>query len=274
MDGGRCAFTVGKRSMFTPLGWFKKHQEYAFPFPFFLQAGVNRVHVEVIGKSEPDWDGSWYEILDCFVPKDPYTSWTHPILFANVNNQDWINIFIKEVVGVVKKYEIDAVHVDATPYDMARRLLDSLKEELKGVVIGGENLETLWDLGYWTFCQNARQSLTGYLEFTYGTCEQGSLPDRSRVDELFSWLDNTSPVCKFLNGYVRFYPHLCAADAFVPTGKVCNTFPFRLSPRSEEDLWKTIRCARRLGYIPALRVNYRQYGLDGQTRKAIQELGG
>ena len=273
IGGARCKVTIGRRSMLTPPGWFKEHDEYVFPFPFLLRTGVNRVSVEIPDECEPLWNGSWYEIYRCFIPKDPYASWTHPILLADVNNEDWVRIFVKEVAKTVRKYEVDAVHVDATPYDTARKLLDELRRELPDIPFGGETLETLWDLGFWTFCQNARQSLTGYLNVACGTCQQGSLPDRSRIDELYGWLDNPSPVRDFLNDYIRFYPHLCAADAFVPVGKVCNTFPSRLSPRSSDELWKTLRDARRLGYIPALRVNYREHGLDEQTRRAIRELG-
>ena len=69
------------------------------------------------------------------------------------------------------------------------------------------------------------------------------------------------------------YPHLCAANGFVPTGKVCNIFPKRQIPGRKEELWRVLRNAKRLGYVPGLRLNYRDYGLDEDAAKAIREIG-
>ena len=81
-------------------------------------------------------------------------------------------------------------------------------------------------------------------------------------------------MCDFARDYIRTYPHLCAVNAFVPVGKVCNTFPPRLMPMRIEEQWRVLRDAKRLGYIPTMRVNFREYGLDGETVKAIEELTG
>ena len=93
------------------------------------------------------------------------------------------------------------------------------------------------------------------------------------LPELHDWLDKVSPVCDFAWDYIRTYPHLCAINAFVPVGKICNTFPARQIPARTEEHWRVLRDAKRLGYIPALRVNFREYGLDEETVKAIRELG-
>ena len=106
----------------------------------------------------------------------------------------------------------------------------------------------------------------------HGTRQQASIPDRSKISALYQWLNKTSSVADFVGDYIRIYPHLCAADAFVPVGKVCNTFPARLSPRDPRELWKVLRDAKRLNYIPGLRLNYRKYGLDPETEKAVKEI--
>jgi len=268
----RVKFTIDHRSMSTPPGWFKTHIEYDFPFPFLLKPGANRVHIEVMGDIEPDWSESWYKIRYSFIPLNAYISWTYPILLADMNNPEWIKIFVDEVATVVRKYNIDAVHVDATEYYHSKPILDALKERLPEIAMGGEGIGSLEDLGYWTFCQNARQSLLGYLDVMRGTRQQGSLPDTSEIEELYSWLDKPSQVCSFVKDYIYIYPHLCAADSFVPIGKVCNVFPTRFSPRCIKELWRVTRDARRLDYIPGLRLNYRKYGLDEETKKAIREI--
>jgi hypothetical protein len=93
------------------------------------------------------------------------------------------------------------------------------------------------------------------------------------MDEYWSWLNKPSPVCSFVKDYVIVYPHLCAANAFVPVGKVCDQEPPRQMPPRKEELWMILGEVKKLDYTPGLRVNYRKYGLDEDTRKAVRELG-
>jgi len=270
---GRLKLTIDRRSLFTPSGWFRTHSEFDYPFPFMLKPGENKVRVEVIGgDSKPDWSESWYKLRYCFVPLNPYSTWTYPILHADMNDPGWIKIFTDEVASAVKRYGIDAVHIDATVYDEAKKLFDTLQEKLPGTVMACEWFNSVGGMGYFAFSQGARQSMLGYLDLMRGTSQQGSIPDRSDLEELYSWLNKPSPVCIFAKDYIRMYPHLCAADAFVPLGKVCQIYASRLSPRCTKELWRVTRDAQRLGYLPGLRLNYRRYGLDEETKKAIQEI--
>jgi hypothetical protein len=272
VGGARVRFTVDRRSAVSPPGWFEEKNSYLIPFPFLLKPGRNELRVEVMGGTKGDWGESWYRVRHCFIPPTPYTSWSYPILSADTTNPEWIEVFVGNVASAVREYGIDTVHVDATGYEKHTEILDKLKERLPDVPIAGEGFSGLEALGYWTFCQGARQSLTGYLEVMQGTRQQSSLPDRGKLEKLYGWLDKPSRVADFVGDYVRIYPHLCAADAFVPVGKVCNTFPPRPSPRNNKDLWQVFRDARRLGYIPGLRVNHRKHGLDEETAKAVKEL--
>ena len=97
------------------------------------------------------------------------------------------------------------------------------------------------------------------------------MPTRG-MDAAYRWLDKPSPVCDFSRKYIVIYPHLCAANAFVPVGKVCNTQPPRQMPPDKTELWDVLSNAVRLNFVPGLRVNYRGYGLDADTRKAIATL--
>jgi hypothetical protein len=265
----RIRLTTNGRSVSTPQGWFKNNDQYDFPFPFNLVTGKNRITVEVLGEEKKNWTKSWYRIRYSFIPLNPYTAWSYPILIADTSNPEWIKIFVDEVVSVVREFNIDSVHLDSASYNDRKQLLDLLKKNLPDIPMGCEFLKDLRDLGYWTFSQHAGQSLTGYLN---PPIEIASLPDRNGIESVYSWLNKSSSVNNFLKSYLYFYPHLCAADAFVPVGKVTSAFPPRISPKNKKDLWKVLQNARNLQYIPTLRLNYREYGLDIETRKAIQSI--
>jgi hypothetical protein len=270
---GRVSLGADLRSITTPEGWFRSHDEFAFAFPLLLMPGPNTLKVQYQGEGTPDWGKAWYRIRFCFVPRSPYSSWTWPILRADTSNSEYIRIYVESVKRAVQDFGIDAVHVDATTFTYPRdnrKLLRALHEALPGVPINSEGYHTFEELGFWTFTQNACQSLLGGKA---GPREQGSLAVSEGLEEMHAWLDKPSPVCRFSRDYTRMYPHLCAANGFVPIGKVCNTFPKRQIPRRKEELWKVLRNANRLGYVPGLRVNYRDYGLDKDTVKAIREIG-
>ena len=275
---GRVRLTVGRRSVLSPPGWFSEHSTYDYPFPLLLQAGKNEIHVEVVGEADPKWEDAWYCIRYCFAPPSPYSSWTWPILMADMSHPDYVDIFTENVSAVVREFGIDAVHVDATFFGQSddqsssKSLLYRLRESLPGIPICGEAVLSFEAMGYWTFSQAATQSLIDYANAGRPPREQGSLPSREGVDELYGWLNNESPVCSFAKDYFYSYPHLCAANAFVPVGKVCNIFPPRRIPRTSEAQWRVLRDAERMEYVPGLRVNYRNYGLDLETREAIMEL--
>jgi hypothetical protein len=272
----RLKLTVGRRSVTTPPGWFEAHDTFDYPFPLLLQAGENQLQVEAIGGHVPDWMASWYQIRYTFLPSSPYSSWTWPILVADTTNPEYIGIFTENVAAVVHDYALDAVHVDATwfyhpDFRQAKDLLLALQAALPDVPICGEAVLSFDEMGYWTFSQAATQNLIGDA-YKRAPAEQGSLALHDSLEELFGWLDKESPICSFAKEYFYSYPHLCAANAFVPVGKVCNIFPPRQMPRTQEELWRALREAPRMDYVPGLRVNFRQFGLDDETRKAIREL--
>ena len=144
---------------------------------------------------------------------------------------------------------------------------------LPTTAIGAEGYSALSSLGYFEFSQSHHNmSLTQYADTYTGTVFQGSLPDWSALDESLSWLNKPSPLIGFTNEFIRPYPHLCAADAFVPVGKVCTCSEAVKSPRETSRLRRILDDAPRLNYIPALRVNYRQYGLDDDTAAYVRSL--
>jgi hypothetical protein len=283
--GGRVRFSKDRRSVRTPPGWFGEHDAFDFPFPLELESGANRIEVTYEGDGEtPSWEDAWYCIWYTFIPDSPYQSWTWPILMADMENEEYQDIYVTNVAKVVEEFGIDAVHIDATffiwpgnpSYPSGRPLIERLEARLPGVPICGEAALAFDGMGFWVFLQGATQSLSwpgrGLLQ--KAPAEQGSPTMLDGVGDLLSWLDQPSPVCDFVADYCRVYPHLCAANSFVEVGKVCNTFPRRRVPRSSEEHWRVLRGARRLHYIPGIRVNYRDHGLDPETRAAVQEIAG
>jgi len=267
----RVRLTMNRRSMLTPPRWFRDHDEYAFLFPFQLNEGLNKARIEVVGEAEPDWNKAWYQIRYSFIP---ISGNTYPILRADTHNPEWIKIFVDEVASVVRKYDIDSLHIDATHYERDKDVLDKLKAELPSIPIGGEEIGIMADLGYLTFCQNARQSVLTYADITQtlGTTRRRYIPDRSEIEEEYKWLGKQSLVSSFVKDYLYLYPHLGVPTAFVRYYTIGTWVPPPPTPRRREEQWKALRNSRTLGYIPGLRLNYREYGLDQETVKAIREV--
>jgi hypothetical protein len=176
---------------------------------------------------------------------------------------------------MVREFGVDAVHIDASwpnqpqltpPIDL---LIRGLQEELPNTVLASESVLSFEELGVWAFSQGAVQ---GLVDPRLRPKEQGSLALESGHDILYGWMDQPSDVCAFVKDYFYPYPHLVAANSFVPVGKIANLYPERKIPLSSAEQFKVMRDARRLGYLPGLRVNYRKYGLDPETRQIIQEL--
>jgi hypothetical protein len=267
--------TMKGRSQSVPAGWFSDHEIYEFPVPFLLESGKNRVDIEAVGTAGIDWSRCWYRLTNCFVPTTPYRSSTCPILKADTADPGWIELFVEAVASVIEDFAIDAVHVDATVFDDpsgAKEMLLALRKRLPKTAIGGEWCTSLEDVAFWDFCQGATQSLTAQSEKLREPGGQGSLPVRGGLDERFFWLNKVSPVCEFVQNYLYILPHLCAANGFVPIGKVCDVYPKRLLYTDREELRRILKDSGRLGYMPALRVNYREYGLDEHAARFIREM--
>ena len=57
-----------------------------------------------------------------------------------------------------------------------------------------------------------------------------------------------------------------------PVGKVCNIAPPRQIPPTKEEQWEVLREAKRMEYVPGIRINYRKFGVDEDTKRALREL--
>lgn len=282
--------TIGRRSLLVPAQTSAVDGGYRFTYAFALKPGINTVIVEPLGASvqEPSagvqtsagraaGTTAWYAVDACYAPPEPYSPWTYPIRHADVGNPRWIAEFLDAAAALTERFDVDAIHLDAAthlkPTDQ-RALFSALRERLPSLPIGGEWCSSLLDVGFWSVCQGSRASLLHGTEHLRRAQDVHAPSARAGIARLFTWLDQPSPICEFVRDYMRSYPHLCAADAFVPVGKVCNTQPPRQRPLDPAELDEVLDNARRFGTIPTLRVNFREYGLDRGTRRAIARLFG
>jgi hypothetical protein len=269
---GLISLSHGERTIRSPEGWFEAHNEFTFPFALRLQAGCNQIRFA--GPSGLP-SGAWYRIHDCRVPTNPYAIWTHPILSGDVDNDKWNALVIGNIAETVERYDIDVVHCDASDFEGARRFFMALRKRLPHTAIGGEYYFTLSGLGFLDFSQSwHNQSLVEYADIVQTDTDfHQFMPDPSALAESLAWLDKPSPLVGLTDGFTRIYPHLCHADAFVPVGKVCTCSDAVVSPFDVTRLRRILDDSVRLGYIPGIRVNYREYGLDEHTKAYVASLG-
>jgi hypothetical protein len=76
--------------------------------------------------------------------------------------------------------------------------------------------------------------------------------------------------------YIKVYYHLCKAEAFVPTGKVCDMEPVpdALTDEQKQEVERLWTEATKWHCLPNIRINYRDYGLDPRTLAAFREVLG
>ena len=266
---GGLRISLDERSVASPLGWFNEQKDFTFPFALRLHPGRNRISVEGLDEGS----SARFRVHDCRVPPDPASTWTYPILAGDNENDEWNQLVVGNIAETVEKFSIDAIHCDATEYQWNLHYYEVLARRLPQTAIGGEGYSTLSALGYFDFAQSHdNMSLIRYPSTYRGTLFQGSLPDWSDLDAALAWLNMASPASGYANMFCRVYPHLCAADAFVPVGKVCTCSEAIKSPRETSHLKSVLADAVRLNYIPALRVNYREYGLDSDTAWFVKSL--
>lgn len=272
---GRIRLSQGRRRIISPTGWFEVHDLYDYPYPLHFETGQMEVEVEISEDADLDLENAWLQIRDSMTYSNPYSTWTYPMLHGSGYNEEYVKTAADNIAHIVRKYGIDAVHMDAGSFypEGDKGTVLAVKKALpEGTLMGCEYYTTWEEADFWMLSQGACQDLV--LEKFPDVCikEQASLPMLEGLHEFFDWMDKTSPVCDFIKDYLYFYPHLVAANAFVATSKVSNIAPERKIPYDDGEHWRVLRNAGRLGYINGLRLNYRKYGLDPGAIEALHEL--
>ena len=248
---GRLRVMLHGREVLSRPGQFAGNGSCRFRFPLRFEAGVNEVRLAFADEA-PELSQGAFRVNDA-ICAEPGSTWTHPIVRMDVTDPRWISILRDQIAGVVTEFGVDAVHLDAGNI-VARSwapIHDALRDALPDTLFG---------------CEFPTERGHRLFHITQG----GNIPEKGahRLTDL-SWR---------LNGpYARVYFHLCKAEGFVPTGKVCNHDPVPAELTGEarrlaERQWKE---APLWNILPNIRLNYRDYGLDPRTRAAFAEaLGG
>lgn len=278
---GALKFSSGRRMQKSPDEWFRSHDDYKLPFYLRLDDEICDVRIEAVGGEAVDLSEARLEVVNCYTPPSPNSTWTWPILTADMENKDYAERFVGEVARTVERYDIDAVHVDATGFDWsdidvpkAEELLRALQARLPDIAICGESIRSMREIGFWALSQNACQSLLQpALDRTRAdAAEQGSLTIVDDIGERYAWMNQTSSICEFAHRFLRTYAHLCASHAFSSVGKVCNQLPPRTVPAHPTEHWRILRDASRLSYALSLRVHVQDGTLNDETVEALSYI--
>ncbi len=268
--GVRIRAAIRERIQTTPEGCFASSDTFRFPFPFLLGQGENRILLESVGQEEPDWSACWYTIDHCFVAKSLYLPSTRPILKADTGSAAWAGLYVGELERVLSDYGPDALYVDATTYTDppgSRSLFAAIAERIPHIPIGCEWCDHLDELGQWTFCFGAVRSLIDSSPKLNEPRDAKSGSIRRGIERRYAWLDHPSPACRFVRDHLYFH---CAPDAFVPVGTIVDMNPKWQLYTDPSELYEQLADSPRLGFVPTIKVNFADYGVDEYTKKMIR----
>jgi hypothetical protein len=274
---GQLRVTHEKRSIVSPEGWFEENDLFDFIYPLQFPQGFAEVEVEAMGDKCDMVSHARLSIRDSLTNEGAFATWTYPIMLGCQEDSRYLEQISKNIAQTVEKYSIDAVHIDAAsfyrPFEH-RKIFHAIKDALpEETLVACEFLNTWEELGFHVLFQSAKEDLIKNTLVEKIIRDGGNgQPILEGAYEYYSWLNNVSDICDFSRDYYYCYPHLCAANSFVPVKKVCNILPARKLPFLDTEQWKMLRNAQRLGFIPGIRINYRDYGLDEQTTAALKEL--
>jgi protein tyrosine phosphatase (PTP) superfamily phosphohydrolase (DUF442 family) len=239
--------TIGDRTLRMPAD---ASDPYTFPFPFFFRKGENQI---TFSGSPPR---AWYRVHEAV--QFP-SVWTRPMVAMRPDSLEWRAYFVEKVERVVNEFGVDAVHLDAVVKTWEWvALYAEMQRRLPGVAVSNE--------------KNVGEAGLRFISLTQGGGGGG-------LEELPRWRKASSVSRRLTEPYLRAYWHLCAAKSFAPVGSVCNVGPPAvpsLDVVAAEDkidgLHRLLNSVAQLGVSRTLRLNYRQYGLDVETRREVNAL--
>ena len=180
----------------------------------------------------------------------------------DLNDPLWHEAFCEKLVPTVRDFAVDAVHIDATTlwrWDEGG-MYGTLKRRLPRATAFGTEVGTVPGLRFFLLHQTNPDPLSR----AAGLNAAGNGSWRPELSDL-SW--------RITGRYGRIYGGLCEPQGFVPHLCSCTVDPVvkALSAEQIELTKRTLLLQAKHHMIPALRVNYRDFGLDDLTREYLLE---
>ena len=241
---GPVAATVGLR---TGRWWPSPRaagQRVRYRYRYRFTPGRNTVRLDFPGPL-PSLSGATYRISGAITGD---WAWSWPIVRAEANDPEWIGITRDNLVRVCREYDIEYPYIDCVniwrPED--RPVFDMIREELPGRVFGCEYSA---ELGYNMFRSTGVEAV----------CPPSDEQAGYRVTDFARRIHRR---------YTRFHT---TGYSFVPYGG--PSFFFGKLCAAEGERWtqaeRWLAMAPELGVLPAVRLNYRDYGLDPKAAEVI-----
>jgi hypothetical protein len=256
---------AGERTLATPPGWFASHESYRFPLPFLFLPSSNPVEIACLGarhnaggagENAPAVpEGAWYRIDQAYDHQQ--NIWTQPAVGVDMDTPVWHRAFLEHLKPTVEEFGVDGVHIDATMmwrWDDAG-LFAALQRELPPRTMFGTEVATTPGLSFFSLNQTGGH--------------QWSPPSSAGWQPAYTDLP-----WQITGAYSRFYLHLCPPRGFVPHGGSCTVDAIghgQFASADPDDASRRLLWQQEHRIVPTMRVNYRDYGLDGHTAAFLRE---
>ena len=235
---------VDERQVKSLPGAFERSDRVRFRFRFRFAPGVNLVRLDFRG-GQPDLSEAVYQISGSVGAGNV---WSYPIIRGDIHHPEWIQITRDNMLRICREYDVDIPYIDAVNVwrNEDRPIFDMIREGLAGRIFACEYSA---ELGYNMF------RLTG----TGTKC----VPTKEQVGYTISDFSR-----RVHQRYTRFFT---PGYAYVPYGG--PSWHGRSLDASEGD--KRTLAERHLGELerwgvfPAVRLNYRDHGLDRRAKEII-----
>lgn len=273
--------SINGRSLTSPAAWFTTHERYHFPFTFLLAPGVNPVEITVFGArgnvggvgedSLPPAGALEFTVEEMWGHDPSQNIWTQPAVAGRLEDPRWHKAYLEHLARTVADHDVDLVHIDATAiwrwdeegmYAKIRRGLP------RGTCFGTE-VASEAGMAFFQIKQTRVPTGEGGVFSNVGGTDGQKPGGASRWQPEMSDLPH-----RFSAQYGHFYAHLCSGRGFVPHHTSCSVEPLadKLSEEQIAEVHEFMRCCTAARIAPSLRVNYRDYGLDAETKRFLGEM--
>ena len=246
---------VNGREVQSSPGAFTHGDRVRFRFRFRFAPETNVVQL-TFAEGIPDLSRATYR-LDGAIKGGRV--WNHPLVRADITHPGWITATCSNLGRVVKEYGIDILYVDDLELTRPaeRAIFDALRKDLPGVIFAGmASAEPGYDVFRLT---NTTDAGIPPSDTPYGVSDFAR-----RVHERFTRLMYPG------HYFVPLHPPVVAEDGGQEGGKDAEPADSAAAEHTiPEHVERVLTEGPRWGLFPAVRLNYRDYGLDERAKQVI-----